>query len=317
MQLYSKRNKALMEPDKKAFLHSHLRSRLVQEIRYISGSDTFLDKCFLVNNQKENCWYFRGQSMRDFTERNLGYDITGFYNFNDFSPIPNSLDDYILFDLVEIILIFAKETQRESVRKRFQKHFEDEQSDFHIRDFLIIRKSSSGLKPYVSIISDKILREKLEQYYSLQTTKNYLFLASITADITQLLFSDKKKGKTKTYTEKLVLSIAKKSVRNKDVKSFSELLNETVKRTKELNNQISNIRHTDKNTTPVDNQAILKLIIANNIYLAELVIFSDQEKYFFNQRAKDFKEEYIKKYNIPEDGWIVKKIEINLDDIPF
>jgi len=322
MQLFSKRNE--VQPEKPtSFLKESLRKRLLRELEYLSSTDEFLERCFLVEDEKNLRWFLEDASMRDLSTRELGYDITDFFNFRNFSSriINESFNDYALFDLIEIILVFSKEAARVSIRERFQKHFLEEGNDYMVHDFLITQKNISGLKPFISFLKDKTLKDKLEQYYFSNTSKNYGVLAKISAEIIQFLFSGDKNGETKSYTTKLVKELAEKSVEKKHVKEFSDLLNNVIINAKSLNNEISNIRHTDRSTLLVDNPSLFKLIATNNFYLAELVIFANPEKYFFSQKAIDVKNEYIAKYKIPITGWIIRKSvaegEIDPDDIPF
>lgn len=317
MQLFSKRNKKI-EPI--TFIKETLRFRLIREIEYITSTNEFLERCFLVEDEKKSKWFLDNESLKNLSICELGYDITDFFDFKDFSFVNDSYDDYVIFDLLEIILIFSKEDQRKFVRERFQKHFIEEGNEYLVHDFLITQKNSAGVKPYVSFLKDKILKDKFEQYYLLSGSKNYEMLAKISAEILQFLFSAEKKKKTKDFAPKLIKELAQKTVEKKNIKTFSELLNKVVLNAKSLNNEISNIRHTDKSTLLLDNPSIFKLIVSNNICLSEYVIFANPEDYFFSQKAFDVKNEYITKYKIPVSGWVIRKPkieEIDPDDIPF
>lgn len=325
MQLFSKRNETKVED--KSFLKDSLRNRIIQEIEYLTSTDEFLEKCFLLNDERNDKWFLENDSIQRLFSRELGYDITFWFNFRPFSlrTYDNLPNDYALFDLIEMLLIFSKEDFRKSVRERFQKHFLEEGDEYTVHDFLIAHKNRTDIKPYISFLKDKILRDRLEQYYAgtLENNKNYELLARISADVIQFLFSGESKDETKRYSEKLVKELAEKSVDKIHIKQFSEILNSLVLNAKLLNNQISNIRHTDRSTLLVDNPSIFKLIAAENIYITEYVIFANPERYFFSQKAIDFKNEYIEKYKIPVAGWIIKnpkkkkEEEIDDDDIPF
>ncbi len=322
MQLFSKRNIYDGTQEDKTFLKPTLRRRIVQEIKYLSSCEKFFERCFLVHDKNEDNWFLDNESMSGISSRELGYDIVDFFNFRSFKIVvpDDAMNDYILFDLIEMLLIFSKEGARKQVRERFQKHFLEEGNEYKVYDFLIAKKDVEGVKPYVSFLKDKILRDKFEQYYTanLNSIKNFELLARISADILQFLFSAEKKDKTKKYSSNLVQNLAAKIVDKPDICSFAELLNKTVLNIKDLNNQISNIRHTDKHTLLVDNLSIFRLITANNIYIAEMVVLADPENYFFSQKAIDVKNDYIQNYNIPVTGWIIPKHQdVNVDDIPF
>ena len=92
----------------------------------------------------------------------------------------------------------------------------------------------------------------------------------------------------------MIKILSKKCVDKEKSERLYEILNALVLNAKKLNNEIANIRHTDRNTLLIDNPSLFKLITANNIHLAELAIFAEPEKYFFSQKAVDFKNEYIK-----------------------
>jgi len=337
MQLFSKRNQAAQSSRKASFLKDTLRIRLLQEIGYITSTNEFLERCFLVKNEKSDTWYLDEESISNLSLRELGYDLSKSFDFNSANAAKYSSkviylkededqepDDYLIFDLVEILLIFSKEDKRKLVRDRFQKHFIEEGNEYVVHDFLIAQKDTAGVKPYVSFLKDKILREKFEQYYTVSRTGivDYGSLARISADILQFLFSGEKQKDTKSYAEKLVKDLATKCVAKENVGRFSIILNKIILDAKSLNNEVSNIRHTDKNTLLIDNPSLFKLITANNLYLSELAIFADPEKYFFSQKAIDSKNEYITNYNISVEGWIIRnpkkdEDEIKPEDIPF
>lgn len=75
-------------------------------------------------------------------------------------------------------------------------------------------------------------------------------------------------------------------------------MNLLVKNTKDFNNQISNIRHTDKHTIQVDYPDFYKLITQQNINIIELIILTFPEKYIKMPNSRLLKQNYIKKYNI-------------------
>jgi len=87
---------------------------------------------------------------------------------------------------------------------------------------------------------------------------------------------------------------------------------------KSLSNAIQDIRHTDKHTIPVDGPNIYKLIAKINTSIIEAVILTVPDKYIIDIKLDSIKESYLTSYNIdPNNGWIISKKDIDVDDIPF
>lgn len=111
--------------------------------------------------------------------------------------------------------------------------------------------------------------------------------------------------------------VAAKWTKKENVNQFATLINDTVLNAKNLNNQITNIRHIDKFTIPVDNLSFYKMTTTINISIIELVIQSFPEDYIVESNATDIKSEYIIQYNLMDEKEHLIDTSPNPDDIPF
>ncbi|HUC01915.1 MAG TPA: hypothetical protein VMA75_03345 [Candidatus Paceibacterota bacterium] len=318
MELFSKRYSA-KGPRNDVILSDTLRKRLEQELKFITSSKDYIEAFLLVDNEKENKIYLHSLTLRDLSSRELGYDLTSlvYCKTMDFNANP---DDNQLLDLIELLIIFCKEINRKELIERLQNIFKEEGDQFIIHNFIIFKKDETGLKSLVPLIKDKNLQVKLEEYFteaSRGSKPNYEMLARIAADIVQILFSAPKQKETKKYSEQLCSDIAYKWTDKKNAQALAILLSETVKNAKELSNQISNIRHTDRSTIPVRTPSLYRLIALKNSSIAEVVILSLPENYILDQNPEEIKNHYLGKYNLKADnGWLVED-EIKPEDIPF
>lgn len=334
MELFSKRNKrgikrlsyrySLRREDnsEKKFLPDDFRGRIQSQIKYIINSNEFLEPFLVVKDENSNEYYLHEETLKNFGLRELGYDFSGVLDCKKITFDKNEYDDSKFFDFIETILIFTKKDKRDELEEKLKKTFNEEQDIFTIHGSIIIEKNSSGLDSVVSLIKEDNLRLRIEDYLNTRRALskiNWETLAQISADILQLLFSSPKSKKdTKKYAEDLCLKVSKQWTEKSKTNALANLISETVSNSKKLNNEISNIRHTDRSTIPVDMPNFYKLIASKNINIVELVILSLPEDYILRSDPEKQKDEYLTTYKIKRDnGWIVKKQEINIDDIPF
>jgi len=331
MELFSKRNKRGIrrvserysfrteDNNGKKFLSDDFRGRIQNQIKYIINSNDYLEPFLMVRDENSNEFFLHEDTLKNFGLRELGYDFSRVLDFKKITFEKEDYNDLKLFDFIETILIFSKKDKREELEERLKKVFEEEQTIFTIHGSLIIEKNSSGLDSIASLIKEDNLRLRIEDYLNTRrglTKINWETLAQISADILQLLFSSPKSKKdTKKYAEDLCLKVSKKWTEKSKVSSLAGLLSDTVNDCKKLNNEIANIRHTDRTTIPVDMPNFYKLIASKNINIIELVILSLPEDYILRSDPEKQKNEYLTTYKIKKDnGWVVRKQE---DDIPF
>lgn len=336
MELFSKRNNErslrrifYRHPDVEQgrFLSDSLRNRLLQQLRYFTSTDRYIEQCFIVHNQRDEDYYLRSRSMRDLSMRELGYDLTEAIDFDTITPKESSFTDVKLFDLVEVIIILSKNDKREEVVNRIKEVFREEGDDFSVHGFMIISKENGGLRSVAPLIKEKVLREKIQAYYSQHNivAPQWESLARISAEIVQTLFSSpESKNDTKNFAQDLCSKLASSWTTAERREELASLLSETVKNAKDLSNQISKIRHTDRTTIPVDTPDFYKLIASKNINLAELAILTLPQNYISEQSPESVKEKYLEDYQVDRASrWVVKKKaqgipdDINPDDIPF
>lgn len=309
-----------------SFITDSLRLRLQCEIKYIINSNNYLEQFLITHNEETETYHLRESVLVDLSSRELGYDLTDVVNFIELTFGQPKYEDIKLFDLLELIIIFSKKEKREDLLGRISEIFSEEGNRFGIHESMVIKTNETGLTSIIPLIKEKLLKQKLEEFYKSRTA-DYEYLARCSADILQLIFSSNSgKSDTKKYSEALCDKIAKKWSSAKNKTALAGLLNEAVKNAKNFNNQIANIRHTDRHTIPIDSPNLYKLISSNNISIIELIILSLPEDFIAKHNPEQIKEQYFKKYKLKESkgfkGWVIKKKidfedEINIDDIPF
>jgi hypothetical protein len=317
-------------PEKGKFIKDSLRNRLKEQIKYMVRSKSYLEPMMYVNNATSGETYLHTGTLSDLSMREVGYDLDSFINLKDLSYREETYQDAKFFDLIELIIIFSKKDRRAELVSRLEVIFKEEGQEYSIHGHMIVSRENDGLRSTIPLLKEKNLQIKIKEYYEqrLVTSVNFEILAQISADIIQLLFSSpKKRNKTKEYAEELCEQIASRWTDKTKVAELKKLLSETVKNSKELANQIQNVRHTDRTTIPVEAPDLYKLIANKNINIAELVILSLPEKFISSQDPEDIKLSYLAQYGLSkESGWAVKDKplidysgldEINPDDIPF
>ncbi|MFA5994862.1 MAG: hypothetical protein WCW27_03160 [Patescibacteria group bacterium] len=332
MQSFSKRysNKSIRsigENNPNVFITDELRNRLLYEIRYIVETKTLENFIIVLDYPATaNKYYFNDDNLKNFSLAELGYDLTEFINCKTLEINPSvAINDYKIFDLIEILIIFSVENQREKIVKRFNDIFSDESSIFFIYEDKITKKETSNIKSLLPLINDDILKNKLIEFYNInETTSDYKILSRISADLVQRLFSsEEKQKKTRAYAEQLCSLIAKQWTMKNRASELSVMINESVLLAKKFNSKIEDIRHTDKSTIPVGSPSIYKMITMNNMAIIELTLLSCPEKYFGQMKAMNIKKNYLNKYHVdPNAEWTHSKNnekynEINVEDIPF
>jgi hypothetical protein len=339
MLLYSKRNPGRLsrrtvvryrgsdssEVEEGALITDTLRNRLKEQIKYIVQSCNYLETFLTVSDEEAEETYLYNKSLTDITSRELGYDIVLCFDIKNLDFKNSKVEDCKFFDLIEILIIFAKNEVRENLVSRLNNIFKEEGDLYQIHGYMIVSKENEGLRSIIPLIKEKALKDKLTQYYrtfTLSSAQDFEVLARYSADILQLLFSSPVTQKdTKSFSEKICTDIASTLTEKDKAEELSNLLSETVINAKSLSNKIGNIRHTDRTTIPIGMPNFFKLVNSKNINLIELVILSLPETYIMEQKPEELKTDYLDKYKINKSfGWVVKKskpAEINVDDIPF
>lgn len=307
---------------KKSFLGDRVRKRLCFEIAFITRTSNFLEPFLIKKDLNDNTFSLDLDSLKDISLAEIGYDIAEHIDIGDMaieSKIDGTsyYDDVVLFDLIELILVFSKEEQRESLRERFKSIFnESAREQYLIRDWMIIVHAKDDVRSFLPLIKNETLRTKME---SCLNENDNQARARSAADALQYVFSGDGENDTKAYSNKLIKEISEAWSSDKDKgKNLENILSKMVLNVKELNNNINNVRHTDKNTIGVRGDAIFRLIADFNISIVQLSIFSKPESYIENRSSCDIKQEYFKKYEIdPKKRKEEPLVEDIFDGIPF
>lgn len=312
------------DEDDDNFLGNLVRTRLQEEVSYLISSE-YVEPFMLVSNKRREEIYLHDKTLRELSMRELGYDLTKIINCDDLDFDMPEYNDYNFFDLVELVVIFALEEKRDSVIERLSSILDQEGDEFTMNSYMVFSKNSTGLRSILPLIKDSELKKMLEDYFSLRSDFNSR--ARVSAQILQRIFSSPDgQSDTKKHSEELCKEVASKWTTKGKAKKLAELINDAVKHSKALSNQIANIRHTDRHTIPVDHPDFYKMITTQNSGIIELVLLSLPEKYISTNDPRELKQEYLKKYDVnPNSQWVVKPKEsgsldlddIGPDDIPF
>ena len=358
MKLFSKRNKLPRHHSERfqssytsqnylELINPEARNRLISEIKFLTSVNDFLEWFILFENQKENKIILDQQKVDNFSLSELGYEMSEFFDFEDFaikkqerlvrrpdgeSTKKDYFDDYKLFDLAEMIILFAEDQKRDEVIIRLNSILSEEGSDYKIVDFLITKDTGEGIQSIATLLKDSNLRSKINTYYDFEESDDFINAAKISADILNIIFSDyiknnKKKEVENTITEVVNSLVEKGTDEAAKKKRLIAYIDDLSQISKKLSNDIYDIRHSEKSTIRVSNSYMYKLIANNNINLAELVITTLRDDYILGENWEKIKDEYIDKYNIDRKTRLViakpkKPVqpdfdEIDPNDIPF
>lgn len=323
----------LSHPESREFLSANISNRLLFEIRFITKSAEFIEPFLLVDNQQDDLYYLAQKSLASLSEALIGYDITRRFELKTLKQEIYTVhkddpetDDSSIFDLIELLIIFAKDEKREEVTSRFKEIFEDENYPVVIMDWMIVPTTDNGIASVAPLLKNKDIRDKLRTVYAYkQGFKSGLTpesAARASADLVQYIFSsDKGQSSTKLYSAKLINTVASNWTTKSKVPELEKMLNDLVLLAKNFNNGISNIRHTDKHTIQTNYPGVFDVIFSLNMSVAELVLTTAQNEFIEQVSPKELKSKYLKNYKIDSSqGWIVSKKKediVNLDDIPF
>ena len=81
--------------------------------------------------------------------------------------------------------------------------------------------------------------------------------------------------------------------KTKRVTEFTEILNGLLVQSNKLNNQIYNIRHSEKDRISTNNDFLYKMICVNNISLIEFVLTSLKDKFIISEDWESIKNSSI------------------------
>lgn len=323
-----------------------LRNRISSEINFIISRDDFLEWFILFENQKKEKIYLNPDKVNEFSLAELGYKMSDYFNFDGFSikkieyidpdvtkknntntksedPEDAILyfDDPKTFDLIEFIILFSKKSKRDEITKRFNDIFNEEESPFEIINGTIRKKEGEDLDVLSSLLKDTNLKQKLEDFQYYQEREDYINTSKISAEILNIIFSDFIVENKKKEIDKIIDTIIDKLVipqgdAESKKKQLSQYLNDILVNLKGLNNNIYDIRHTEKSTTQTKDNYIYKLISSHNISFAELVLSSLKEEFIFTEDWEKIKNEYINKYQIDKNlRDIIEKPKKATDDV--
>lgn len=312
-----------------ALIEDRLRQRLCSELRHITSCTAYLEPHLLAKYEREATVGINTSALKTFSLAEIGYDVSETLSIEnmDIRSIDEDkqekYDDVAFFDLIEILIIFCKSDQRNEVVKRFNNILDEENAQFKIQDWMITLSGRDALNNIAPLIKNRLLREKIEatRTGTSSTPLPAQARARNAADALQFIFSGDEKKDTKATSEQIVQNISKEWTQEGDVADLETILNDLVKITKEMNNKIGNIRHTDRNTITTDGATMFEMIYKINMAIIQLCLSSEPTKYIENRKADTVKKDYIEKYKIDISKYreieMVDDTAIDLSMIPF
>lgn len=342
--------------DHLVIMNDELRNRISSEINFITSRNDFIEFFLLFEDQNAGKIFLDSNKVDDFSLAELGYKMSDYFEFENFyiqekfsdefltrrdsetgkiENVKNNVkyfDDPKIFDLVEFIILFSKKEKRIDVTKRFNDILSEENSSFKIINGTIVKEEGESLSTIKNLLKDENLKKKLEDFEYYDDNEDYFNTSKISMEILNIIFSDyidknKKKEIGKNIKKIVNNLIVKQGNLKEKTEDLYNYLNDTLFLLKDLNNNIYNIRHTEKSTIQTKNNYIYKLISNYNISLVELSLSNLKDSFIFTENWEKIKKEYLDKYQINKGiRFINKKSTANLDnplddidpaDIPF
>lgn len=319
------------------------RNRLVSEIKFLSSRDDYLEWFILFQDDtgKEKKISYDDVKLNDFSMAELGYKMTDTFNLYPEFEMKQSFqtlryasesnepeayyDDYRLFDIAEMTILFSKKPQRKHVIDRINSILEEENADYEIVEHLITRRSGDDLKGMLGILKDNNLKAKIERFFEYFSKGDHINAAKISADIVNIIFSDVKESGKKKRIEEMKNKLAGNLVTSKSEDKLSKIagyIDNALTLSRSLNNDIYDVRHTEQSTLKPKGDNLYKMISRQNLTIIELTLTALKDDFVLSDDWENIKAEYTKKYNIDTNLRRVRsrpkeETPIDLSEIPF
>lgn len=319
------------------------RNRLISEIRFLSSRNDFLEWNILFEDKRSDpsTIYYDEEKLDDFSMAELGYRLSDNFSFDHFNMVQSKqtlryasekeeerlfFDDYHLFDLAEITILFSKKKERHNVIKRINGILAEEETGYEIIEHLITRKSGDDLRAVLGILKDLDLKLKLERYFDYYSRKDYINAAKVSAEVLNIIFSDVKESNKKKQIEEMKGKLSRFVISDKSEakrEKIASYINDALILSRNLNNDIYDIRHTEKSTLKPSGDNVYKMVARQNISIIELTITSLKDDFVLSDDWENIKAEYNEKYkiNIKSRNVFQKPVyddtPIDLSEIPF
>jgi len=326
-------------PRTNELLSTEARNRLIAQLRFLSSKDDYLEWHILFADERNQpaAITFDEFKIDDFSQIELGYRLTDNFDFHDFtmrktkqaikyavddSPFEEYYDDYRLFDMAEITILFAKKEKRIEVIERIGSILKEENTDYEIVEHLITRKRGDDLKAILGILKDEDLKKKIERFFDYYSKQDYLNASKISADIVNIIFSDNDETAKKIAIQDIEQKLSKHLIEGEKAKQnkIAKHIDDALMLARNLNNDIYDIRHTEKSTLKPKGDNLYKLVARNNLSIIELAITALKDDFVLSDDWENIKSEYIEKYKIDTNVRRVKRLKeqpLDLEDIPF
>lgn len=325
MLLFSKRNSELV----KKVMSGATRNRLSYVLNHLIFSKKVLEP-FLI--KEVTTIHLDGEtSKKSLLAISILDDITmaeGGYKISEVIPLAEDQipqfsniqveNEKFVFDLIELIFIFAKSKVRDQAVTMIQDILREENSKLVINGYLVLLETHSSLRTMKPMLKDTQLQSTLDQLFRMleESLPNYKLTARSSADLLQRIFSSQSgQSETKQESTNLCDKVAKYWTIAENRKGLSDLLSNQVKLCKEFSNKITDIRHTDQHTIAVNTDVFYKMITYNNLGIVETFISSLPDEFIYHLEPEESKQTYLSRYQIKNEPILMT--ERDEDDIPF
>lgn len=296
------------------FIQNETQVRIWEELSYFIES-SYLEKFLLINNKEKDKIYINKDAISKLTKRELGYDISQLFDSENLSLTQLRENSMVYMDFIELFCIFTTEEKRKNVIERINSILEENNEKFKLFNGMLLRRNGE-ITSISELYKEPILAEKFRSLN--EEVLSNKAKSKISADILQYIFSTDSKDKdTKEYSEELLKTISMELTTEDSAKTLTENLNSLIILAKKLNNGITDIRHTDKNTIPISSPDIYALIHGVNIGIIDLIIKTQPNKYLTFWEPEELKKQYLVKYSIRNIIKIIEPTEYDNDELPF
>jgi len=322
-------------------LSSEARNRLIAEIKFLSTRNDFLEFYVLFEDKRitPSIIYFDEDKINDFSLSELGYRMTDNFDFKNFEMKQSRqllkyasdgdsyelyYDDYRLFDLAEITILFSKSKERQNTISRINNILVEENTNFVIIESLITRKHGDDLRGIMGILKDETLRQKLERFFDYYSKRDFVNSAKISADIINIIFSDKKDNGKLALIENVKQKVSTKLINEPDADKrdrMSSYINDSLKLSRNLSNDIYDVRHTEKSTLHPIGDNVYEFVSRQNLNIISITITALKDDFVLSDDWETIKAAYNEKYKIDTHSRSIYKPVISdgidLSEIPF
>lgn len=292
------------------------RTRLKELVKHHIHTQHGLQNYFYkFNHDGSSIKYLKDEQVGDTSRRLFGYSLIDLIDLDTLEARQDYYADGALCDLLEFVLLFSKKASQKVLHERIQNLFDEAQIPILVEDSRLIVEGTTGLSSVISLIKDPVLKSKIE---GLNSSKGIdaKSAANLSADALQNLYSSEEgQDKTKSASEETCSEIAKKLSIDRQ-EDLASLLSDTVSLAKRWNNNLADIRHTDRHKIYLIRPNLYNIPATLNEALVELTVGTLQDKLLNKLSSADIINRFCEDWTVDLNQKDFSE-EIDLSEIPF